>query len=215
MTWMDLLLNHAEKRFTCTSACTSAELGRHLAMGAETGLSMLWNKAPGGFYAFGRALLIRPVCPIKENTLPVDRWNAKSLWKYEYKHMNDGLLCFGEDAFGNQFALLNTSSIALFDGETGELIEQWKSAESWCQAIVNRFNELTGSAVMAQWEGTYGEIPEQMRLMPRTPLVLGGLLAIEELVAVKDADLMRFRGHLATQLRDIPDGSTIQLRVLP
>lgn len=52
-----------------------------------------------------------------------------------------------------------------------------------------------------------------MRLVPKTPFVLGGGYNLDNLYALEASESMRYRGSIATQLRDLPDGAAVQLRV--
>lgn len=48
---------------------------------------------------------------------------------------------------------------------------------------------------------------------PRTPFALGGDLAVENLYAASQVELMRVRGRLATQLQGLPDGAQVTLKL--
>jgi len=43
--------------------------------------------------------------------------------------------------------------------------------------------------------------------------VLGGGYTLENLHAAEQEELMRFRGSLATQIRDLPDGQRVRLKI--
>jgi hypothetical protein len=74
---------------------------------------------------------------------------------------------------------------------------------------------LLGYPVAHEWQRASGALAPGRRLAPRTPFVLGGTFDVANLYSASQVELMRFRGHLATQLRDLPDGATVTLKVVP
>jgi hypothetical protein len=50
------------------------------------------------------------------------------------------------------------------------------------------------------------------RLAPKMPLVTGGGFEVSNLAAIESLRGMRFRGNLAVQIRDLPDGVKIRYR---
>jgi hypothetical protein len=67
---------------------------------------------------------------------------------------------------------------------------------------------------MRQWQAAHGALAPRKRLMPKTPFVCGGSFALDNLVAMEAAEAMRYRGELALQIRDLPDGAQICFRVV-
>src|SRR6185312_2296640 len=57
-----------------------------------------------GFYAFESAL---HVLPSGGGGQDLAGWNDGALWRDAYRGLADGLLCFAEDVFGGQFALVD------------------------------------------------------------------------------------------------------------
>src|SRR5262245_59922628 len=96
-----------------------------------------------GFYAFESSLLVRT---LKYGGLPLGvlQWNEASLWKQDYSDgMLDRLLCFAEDAFGNQFAL-DGSGIVAVDSETGKPEHIASSVDEWAKVVLEDYNYRTG-----------------------------------------------------------------------
>jgi hypothetical protein len=73
--------------------------------------------------------------------------------------------------------------------------------------------EELGLNVLDDWIAVHGPVPEGVHLFPRTPLVAGGSLDPSEVVPIDPFENMRFKGHLATQIEDVPDGGQIDLVV--
>src|SRR5256885_447197 len=51
------------------------------------------------------------------------------------------------------------------------------------------------------------------RLVLKKPLVLGGNYSLENVFAAEAVEGMRLRGHIATQIKDLPDGTQVDFRV--
>src|SRR5438105_744252 len=87
-----------------------------------------------GFYAFESALHVFPAAPF-EKEMTLGRWNSFGLWRHEYGDLvDDSLLFFGEDAFGDQFCL-SSQQVCSFDAETGEMKVIGQSLEEWAKRI--------------------------------------------------------------------------------
>lgn len=161
-----------------------------------------------GFYAFESALHVFPVCAERADDLRT--WNHDGLWRNAYGDMAENLLFFAEDIFGGQFTFTG-SDVAYFNPETASLELIADSVEGWASRILTDFNVLTGYPLAHEWQQLHGPIAEGERLVPRVPFVAGGEFSLENLVAVNSVEAMRYRGFLATQIRDLPEGATIQL----
>ncbi len=68
---------------------------------------------------------------------------------------------------------------------------------------------------MSEWESSHGPLKQGFRLTPKLPFFAGGKFEVKNLYAYQDVRAMRFRGSLATQVRDLPDGAPIVFRVGP
>lgn len=68
---------------------------------------------------------------------------------------------------------------------------------------------MAGHALAHAWQEQNGPLPASMRLMARKPFVIGGDFSVENLCEVDAVDGMQYRGWLATQLRDVPDGTHV------
>lgn len=169
-----------------------------------------------GFFAFEGALHVFPWMDSasKENYLSLQSWNEKTLWRDWYQGLTDGLFFFAEDAFGGQFAIRG-SEIVSFDPESGELDFIASSFESWVSELLSNYAQLTGYPLAHSWQSINGPIPMGQRLLPKTPFILGGRYEENNLYAVDAVLGMRYRGELWVQLRDLPDGAQVRLRVFP
>jgi hypothetical protein len=53
-----------------------------------------------------------------------------------------------------------------------------------------------------------------MRLMPQIPFVLGGRFSLSNLFALDAVRAMKTYANLALQIKDLPDGATVNFRVV-
>ena len=77
-----------------------------------------------------------------------------------------------------------------------EFLEDW-----YMQALVEQASERLGV------------LTEGQKYCLVTPGVLGGEYAISNINTAPLHELIRFSGHIAKQIKDLPDGAEIQLRV--
>lgn len=175
--------------------------------GALTDLLALKN----GFFAFDSALHVFS-CGAGELPpgLDIERWNSDGLWRSSYDDLADGFYFFAQDIFGSQFCL-SDQGILLWDSEVGSADIIAPDLEGWAQAILDDSNYLTGQSLAQEWFSLGRTLQPTERLVPRKPFVLGGEFTVENLAALDSIESMKFRGDLAVQLRDIPDGSDVQL----
>ena len=166
-----------------------------------------------GFYAFEAALHVFPTTTTSELNTDLDVWNEDSVWKSAYHGMASGCFFFAEDVFGSQFCI-HDSKVHLFDAETGS--KEWvaNSLEGWAHSVLDNYNELTGFPLAHEWQKLYGPLPAGLRLVPKTPFVLGGDFSVSNLYALDAVKGMRLRGNIAVQLRDLPDGTEVTLEAV-
>jgi hypothetical protein len=163
-----------------------------------------------GFYAFEGSLHVFAVGQASGEPDLFD-WNSDGLWRSEFSMLDRSTLFFAEDAFGGQFGLKD-GSVVTFDPETGETSDCAESLQGWAGALLNDYRLLTGYPVAHAWQIQFGSIPPGMRLVPRTPFVLGGSFDIENLIAMPAVEAMRSRARLAAAINGRPDGAQIEYR---
>ncbi|MFV2110627.1 hypothetical protein, partial [Micromonospora sp. LOL_015] len=187
----------------------SAPLGRELnsEVVADDSLLPLY-RAKNGFFAFESALLIRPW---GGGPGSVEWWNDELGWRSAYAALSRHAICFAKDAFGFQFTL-DGSGFFSFDPETAELEYLGKNVEDWAAAILDNADTLTGFPLAHQWQIVNGELPPGCRLASAVPFVLGGEYSVEALRAKPDIELASFRAHVYTQIKDLPDGASVNIR---
>jgi hypothetical protein len=173
-------------------------------------LRLLWTR--NGFFAFEGALHVYPSTQ-EVGVIDIERWNERSLWREAYDELTGGALFFAQDAFGGQFCI-DKSAIWRFDPETAEREKIGDSVEEWAAMVLENPGLHTGWKLAHAWQSHFRALKPGMRLVPKTPFVLGGEFTIHNLHAVECVTAMRFYGELAVQLHNHREGARIQLRVV-
>lgn len=164
-----------------------------------------------GFLAFESALLVYPA-GCKESPIELENWNRLELWKTEYGGAADNLVFFAADLFGSQFAIAR-DSIVRFDPEDGAIEAVAQDLVEWATLILTDYEYQTGYPLARDWQFVNGPIPSGMRLAPTTPFVLGGSYEIDNLYALGALECVRYQASVHRQVRDLPDGTQVRLRV--
>jgi len=163
-----------------------------------------------GFFAFESSLHVLPLGLGK--TMDLETWNSAGLWRQEFENQANGLLFFAEDLFGTQFGIQD-DRVLLFEPETGEVTSFATDLDEWSRRILDDFEVLTGYTLGHAWQEVHGVLPQDRRLVPKVPFVLGGAFALENLYLANPIEAMRFRGDLARQIQNLPDGTQIRLKI--
>jgi hypothetical protein len=168
-------------------------------------LSPLFTQADG-LFAFDAALHVFA-------STELAWWNDRDTWRAEYEGMADDAVFFAEDVFGGQFCV-RERAVGFFDPESGSFDRFADDIFSWAERVLEDPDVLTGRSIAEAWRELRGPISPDARLVPKVPFILGGDYSVDNLAAIDRVRGMRFRGSLAVQLRDVPDGSQVRLRVL-
>jgi hypothetical protein len=167
-----------------------------------------------GFYAFESALHVFPSVTNGPER-GVAGWNVAELWRDAFPSGNHGWYFFAEDAFACQFAVApDSDSVSVMDPETGDFEVVAANIDGWARAVLDDFPRLTGYPLAHEWQAANGALRPARRLTPRVPFVLGGAFAVENLYEADTVSALRYRGELAAQIRDLPEGASVRLRVV-
>lgn len=138
-------------------------------------------------------------------------WNDEATWKYAYGGLADGLLCFGQDLFGVQFAIEDGLRVATFDPETGDRRTIGESLGDWAAWLLARPDERGLRSFATAWQNLHGPLDHGERLLPRRSFIFGGEYAEDNLTVSDAVTAMRVRGPVAQQVHDLPDGAPVTL----
>jgi hypothetical protein len=166
-----------------------------------------------GCYAFDGALLIRPF-QRGDAPLGIVEWNDESLWRNQYVEDLAGALFFAEDLFGGQFCIRD-GEVWTFEPETGAFEQMSPTIGDWGLEILADSDLRTGRPLADEWRTKEHALQTGRRLLPKRPFVLEGKYEIDNLYSIGDVEGMRFRASIANQIRDVPDGSTVEIKLVP
>src|SRR5262245_23129601 len=140
-------------------------------------------------------------------------WNRPDGWRLAYHSLADGLLFFGEDAFGNQFAF-EADRIVRFLAETADREFMADSLEDWLEILTNDPDEELGLWLLREWRIPDRALQPDEHLCPKVPFVAGGPYESSNLYALDRNQSMVFKGDFAWQTRNVPDGGKVRLKVV-
>lgn len=66
--------------------------------------------------------------------------------------------------------------------------------------------------VDGSWQEANGPLPAGSRLVPKQPFVLGGPFERDNLYVGDAVEAMCFRGDMARQIAELPDGASLTIR---
>ena len=135
------------------------------------------------------------------------------MWAGAYGALTRGCFFFAEDVFGVQFGIRD-ETICRFDPESGTLASYADSFEEWAGRIVESSQFETGYRLLLEWKNLNGPLPRSKRLLPKIPFILGGEYSVANLYAADAAVGMKVRADIWRQLKDLPDGAPVQLKII-
>lgn len=160
-----------------------------------------------GFVAFESAFHLYPSSP--DDPLSLENWNKPGLWRFEYGDLiSPDAHFFAQDIFGNQFAI-HQDAINHFDAETAAFRPLTPSFGEFIAKLLTDYRNMAGFDAAHAWQTRHGALTYGKCLAPKIPFVLGGSADLSNLYAADQIELMRFRGSLARQIRNLPDGTKV------
>lgn len=113
---------------------------------------------------------------------------------------------FGEPFFDDSGTVFKVSP------ETGDREEVCPTSEF---NPVDLDDYWTGESLKQEWEKNNGNIPDGNWLVPITPFVLGGKFEIANLMSIPVDEAIGFYETIRNDIKDLPDGATVQIVVKP
>ncbi|HJD84537.1 DUF2625 family protein [Kitasatospora aureofaciens] len=165
-----------------------------------------------GFFAFNAGI---QVFRAGEEGLGPDllSWNSDELWKSTYGGLADNVLCFGQDLFGTQFAIVGGERVVTFDPETAETEDLGSSLNDWAAWLLSDPDVNAAASFAYEFQKQNGALAPEQRLVPLQFFVAGGDYSFENVVVRDAGEAMRIRGPIAQQIHNLPDGGTLSLGV--
>ncbi|WP_457033580.1 SMI1/KNR4 family protein [Kitasatospora sp. P5_F3] len=138
-------------------------------------------------------------------------WNTDEVWKDTYAGLADDLFCFGQDLFGNQFAVAGGAEVVRFDPETADVTSLGTSLEDWAGWLLEDPDVNGVNSFAHAFQKKNGALGPDERLIPLQLFVMGGAYEFDNLTVKDSAVAMRIRGPIAQKVHNTPDGATIHL----
>ena len=173
----------------------------------------LLERMNGGYF-YGRALHIFGACA-RPDWHSLAAWNGLSLWRDAYGKMAEGLVFFAEDAFGDQYAYTgHGGEVVAFEAELGRVATAAPHFRAWLEAILDAPEAVLPVDVVQREAQDGRRFAPGFQLFAYPPLCTRE--AHEEGVTIGHVDAieaMRFRGSLAQQLSQMPQGSRVKIEI--
>ena len=165
-----------------------------------------------GFFAFNAGIQVYPAGGTT-GAPELATWNESATWKQTYGGLADAFFCFGQDVLGTQFAIAEGDTVVAVDPETAESTHIGDSLEAWASWLLDDPAVNATDGLARAWQDANGPLALNERLVPVQFLVLGGAVALDNLVVRDAVTAMRIRGPVANQIASLPDGAHVQLNV--
>ncbi|MCW3467941.1 SMI1/KNR4 family protein [Chitinophaga nivalis] len=151
------------------------------------------------FYSFSEERDFRNISVVNEN------------FSKEYGELFKGLVAFGQDVFGNQFAFhTEKGGVVSFDIETAVQTIVAESFEEWLIKLNDDLNYIAGISYVDEWK-EHNDLSWNQRIIGKMPFVLGGAYGLENFNASTFPNYIACNAHLAKQVYNLKDGEKIKL----
>jgi hypothetical protein len=131
-----------------------------------------------------------------------------------YPGLPAGSVPFAEDAFGDQF-LLREDRVWHLTAETGEIAEVASSVEEFFDALLGDIAGVLGYEPARAVGLVGGELGVGQLISVYPPFVMDAGGDGRSFRAVDALDARAALAAFAAQIRDLPDGATVQIKVVP
>jgi hypothetical protein len=165
-----------------------------------------------GFFAFNAGLQVYRAGEKGEGPELLS-WNSAELWKHSYDGFADEFFCFGQDILGTQYAIRGGTEVVQFDPENCSATHIGASLEAWAEWVFSNPDRHATAFLAKVWQDEKGALAPNERLVPLRFFVMGGEVSFDNLVVKDSVEAMIIRGPIASQIHDLPPGSTIRLGV--
>lgn len=176
----------------------------------DEGLQGLLKKH-NGFFALENALWV--FADESLLNLPGQNHPAIQEWSRMYPKTGGVSYAFAVDAIGYPFFTSN-QGILRMDLETGKFVRVAMDLEGWAARILKEYSRMTAWRLCHDWQDIHGALPNGHRLFPKMPFVGGGKETVENMAAMPITDVIAFYADLATQIREMPEGGEIEIRLV-
>ena len=122
------------------------------------------------------------------------------------------LIFFAEDVFGNQFAFDN-EKVVYFNAETGRATTFANSFVEWLSVILEDPVDTLQLMLFKAWTDMGEHLKPSEHLCPVYPFITKSDPPLKELYRIDSVEDMSYKGNFAYQIKDLPDGAQIKIKV--
>jgi hypothetical protein len=141
-------------------------------------------------------------------------WNAPDGWRALYGDAAAGLVFFAEDAFGDQFAYTGRGGeVVCFEAEVGRVVPVAGSFLEWVEQMTEHAAGILPIDVIAAQRAEGKRLEPGSQLFAFPPLAAAESREEVSLGHVDALEAMRFRGQLAAQIRRLPPGTRVEIKL--
>ncbi len=158
-----------------------------------------------GFIVDEGALHMRGACLAPEWHSLRAAWRGPGAFHFLYSTVKPSDIPFAQDQFGDQF-LIRDDAIVRLSGETGEVSHQANSLEEFLGKTNKGIEEFLN--VGLQHKMKPGEL---LHVFP--PFVFKDSGTGVSIKAISATEVILFHADLARQIRDLPDGSSVEFKL--
>jgi SMI1/KNR4 family protein SUKH-1 len=210
---LDRLLVHADPGFV--PPAFEAALAESV-LGASGGLRTPHRRlleCMNGGYFFERSLHVFGACA-DPPWHSLGAWNSPALWRDAYGEAAEGLVCFAEDAFGDQYAYSGRGGeVVCFEAELGRVVSVAPHFVAWLEGLLEQPEAVLPLDVMRREVETRQPLEPGWQLFAYPPLCTVESRQGVTVGQVDAVEAMRFRGSLALQLRNLPPGARVAIEI--
>jgi hypothetical protein len=166
-----------------------------------------------GFIAFDGGLHVRGACREPAWHSLWDAWLGETAFHQLYPRVHPEDIPFAEDCMGDQF-LLRAGQVWRLAAETGEVEPLGLGLGEFLQQAQSDPVDSLSLQPLLQFQQEGGRLEPGQLLASFPPCCAQESVETVCLAAVATDERRRFLARLAAQLRDVPDGGTIEFRLM-
>ncbi|MEO8200405.1 MAG: SMI1/KNR4 family protein [Gemmatimonadota bacterium] len=130
-----------------------------------------------------------------------------------YPGVTPGDVPIAEDLFGDQF-ILRDGAVLRLEAETGSLDPLADSLEAFLQRVMENLPDLLGYDPLQALTHAWGQLEPGKLLIAYPPFVLDTGTDTRSIRPIDALEARQYLAEFARQLRDIPDGGQLNIRVV-
>ena len=168
-----------------------------------------WMLERNGGYYFNSSLHFYGFCtqPNYHNIITINQHLTNT-----YQQLSNGLFAFAEDIFGNQFCF-EADQVVFFNLETAEREVIAQNFDGFLIDFRKDIEYYSGIDLLSGWLLSGNTFPYGNRLCAKIPFVIDGKYEVDNLYLIDAFKNIAYNASLAHQIYNLPDGTSIQIKL--